>query len=491
MTLKNQVRGGIKWASISMIATRAARLITTVFLARLLAPEVFGLVAITNVTVELIRMLSEFGFGTAYVQRHYSCLEDDRRAANTIFWIGAFTNVSLYLAATAATPLIVSYFQAPEAAPLLRVLFLSLLLSIVGAVPRLDLQKRLQFKSLSLCEISQVCVYTVVAISLAFADAGAWSIIVGDLTSKVVVSVLLFRAAKWRPRFIFDGIIARELFNYGKFIWAFALLSGFGDAMDKLFVGRFYSAADLGVYSMAFVLIMFPVANISGIVNRVTFPLFSKLNHDSEDLREVFRRALAHVAILAFPASIGILAVGPLVVSVLLSPKWLPTIPLMNILTFYGLALALSSITGPVFQAIGKPNTLFYTSILHHATKLALLFALQHRGLTGICFAVLIPMITSSFIAFILVIRYLDLSPMNLCMSLLRPAFAAGLMFFAVRILLPIFEAAESIPKSIELAIAVAVGITVYLGASAATNRSTYQELLESVGAILRGREAA
>jgi O-antigen/teichoic acid export membrane protein len=491
MILKNQVRGGIKWASISMIATRAARLITTVILARLLAPEVFGLVAITNVTVELIRMLSEFGFGTAYVQRHYSCPEDDRRAANTIFWIGAFTNVSLYLAATAATPLIVSYFQAPEAAPLLRVLFLSLLLSIVGAVPRLDLQKRLQFKSLSLCEISQVCVYTVVAVSMAFADAGAWSIIVGDLTSKVVVSVLLFRAAKWRPRFIFDGIIARELFNYGRFIWAFALLSGFGDAMDKLFVGRYYSAADLGVYSMAFVLIMFPVANISGIVNRVTFPLFSKLNHDSENIRDAFRKALDHVAILAFPASIGILAVGPLLVNVLLSPKWLPTIPLINILTFYGLALAISSITGPVFQAIGKPNTLFYTSILHHTTKLALLFALQQHGLTGICFAVLIPMITSSLIAFILVTKYLKLSPINVCMSLLRPAFAAGLMFLAVRILMPIFEAAGSIPKSIELAIAVAVGITVYLGASAATNRATYQEFIESAGAILRGREAA
>lgn len=491
MTLKKQVHGGIKWASISMIATRAARLITTVFLARLLAPEVFGLVAITSVTVELIRMMSDFGFGTAYVQSHYGKPEDDRRAANTVFWIGAFTNVSLYLAATAATPLIASYFQEPKAAPLLRVLFLSLLLSIVGAVPRLDLQKRLQFKSLSICEISQVCIYTVVALSMAFANAGAWSIIIADLSSKVVVVVMLFRAARWKPGFTFDRIIARQLFDYGKFIWAFALLSGFGDAMDKLFVGRYYSSADLGVYSIAFVLIMFPVANISGIVNRVTFPLFSKLNHDNEALRNAFCKALAHVAILAFPASVGLLAVGPLLVSVLLSPKWLPTIPLINILTFYGLALALSSITGPVFQAIGKPNALFYTSILHHSTKLALLFELQHFGLTGVCFSVLIPMITSSLIAFILVTRYLNLSPFNLSMSLLRPAFAAGLMFLAVRVLMPILKEAESIPDSLELVAAVAVGITVYLAASAATNHTTYQEFLESAGEILRGREAA
>lgn len=491
MTLKTQVRGGIKWASISMIATRAARLITTVFLARLLAPEVFGLVAITTVTVELIRMLSEFGFGSAYIHNHYASAEDDCRAANTVFWIGACTNVSLYIVATAATPLIVSYFQAPEAAPLLRVLFLSLLLSIVGAVPRLDLQKRLLFKSLSICEIWQVCVYTVVALSMAFANAGAWSIIIGDLSSKVVVVLLLFRSAKWRPSFTFDKIIARQLFNYGKFIWAFALLSGFGDAMDKLFVGRYYSAADLGVYSMAFVLIMFPVANISGIVNRVTFPLFSKLNHDSEALHDAYCKALSHVAILAFPASVGLLAVGPLLVSVLLSPKWLPAIPLINILTFYGLALALSSITGPVFQAIGKPNALFYTSILHHSIKLALLFALRNHGLTGICFAVLIPMITSSLIAFTLVTRYLKISPVNLGMSLLRPAFAAGLMFLVVRIIMPILKEAGSIPESIELVTAVAVGIAVYLGASAVSNHTTYQEFLESAGAILRGREAA
>jgi len=491
MTLKHQVRGGIKWASISMIATRAARLITTFFLARLLAPEAFGLVAITSITVELIRMMSEFGFGTAYVQRHYSSPEDDRRAANTIFWIGAFINVSLYLVATAATPLIVSCFTAPEAASLLRVLFLSLLLDIVGEVPRLDLQKRLQFKSLSLCEIAQISVYTVVALSMAFADAGAWSIIVGDLISKLVVSVLLFRASKWRPGFMFDGIIARQLFNYGKFVWAFALLSGFGDAMDKLFVGRYYSAADLGVYSMAFVLIMFPVTNISGIVNRVTFPLFSKLSQDRESLRDAFLKALAHVAILAFPVSVGIMAVGPILVSVLLSPKWLPTIPLISILTFYGLALALSSITGPVFQAIGKPNAQFYTSILHHTTKLALLFVFQRNGLTGICYAVLIPMIISSLIAFILVTKFLNLSPVKLCMSLLRPAFAAGLMFLAVRMLSPIFNVSVTIPEIFELAVAVSVGITVYLGLSAATNHSTFQEFIESAGAILRGREAA
>lgn len=490
MTLKHQVRGGIKWASISMITSRAARLLSTFVLARLLTPEAFGLVAITSVTVELIRMLSEFGFGTAYVQRHYDSPEDDRRAANTIFWIGAFINVSLFLAATAATPLFVAYFKAPEAEPLLRVIFLSLLLSIVGAVPRLDLQKRLQFRTLSLCEITQTCVYTAVAISMAFANAGAWSIIIGDLTSKVVIVVLLFRAARWRPGFIFDGGMARQLFNYGKFVWAFVLLSGVGDAMDKLFVGRYYSAANLGVYSMAFVLIMFPVANISGIVNRVTFPLFSKLNQDTEALRKLFRKAHAHVAMIAFPVSIGILAVGPHLVSVLLSPKWLPTIPLINILTFYGLALALCAIIGPVFQAIDKPNALFYTSILHHSTKLGLLFLLQGDGLTGICYAVLIPMIVSSLISMLLVTRYLSLPPMDLCMSLLRPAFAAGLMFLAVRIVLPVLKAAGNISETVELVVAVAVGVTVYLGVSAATNRSTFKEFLESAGAILRGREA-
>ena len=136
-----------------MIATRAARLLSTFVLARLLAPEAFGLVAITNVTVELIRMLSELGFGTAYVQRHYSNPEDERRAANTIFWIGAFCNVSLYVAATAATPLIVSYFKVPQAGPLLRVLLLSILLDIVSTVPSFELLKRMQFKSLSKSQV--------------------------------------------------------------------------------------------------------------------------------------------------------------------------------------------------------------------------------------------------------------------------------------------------------------------------------------------------
>lgn len=472
-----------------MITTRAARLLSTFALARLLAPEAFGLVAITNVTVELIRMLSELGFGTAYVQCHYSSPAVDRIAANTLFWIGAFINVSLYLGATAATPLIVSYFNAPEAASLLRVMFLSLIFDIFSAVPIYDLQKRLQFRALSLCEVSQVCVYTAVAISMAFANAGAWSIIVGDLTSKVVVAVLLFRASGWRPTFTCDGRIARQLFNYGKFVWAVAIVSGFGSAMDRLFVGRYYSASDLGVYSMAFALTMLPVASITGIVNRVTLPLFSKLHQDREALRNVFCKALAHVAILAIPISIGIMLVGPLLVSVILSPKWLPTIPLINILTFCGLALALSSITGPVFQAIGRPNVLFYTSILHYIIKLSLFLALQRHGLKGICYAGLIPMVMSSAIVFLLVRRYLDLSIVDLCMALLRPAFAAGLMLISIRLLIPALKTTGSIPDTVNLVVSVLVGAAVYLGASAAANRSTLRELLESAGAMLRGHQ--
>jgi len=486
MGTESQVQSGVKWISISMLFTRVGRLLTTLILARLLAPELFGIIGMAHVTLEILQTIREMGFGLAYIQRQESNPDQDRLAANTTFWLNGSINFLLFITAFLATPLIGDFFRSQDASNVLRVLCFTFLIDIFIALPSLDLQKQLKFKQLTICEIIQALVYAIASISMALAGFGVWSLVIGQLLSKLVFMLSLWRHTTWRPRWEFSFSMARQLFQFGKYMWAFVLLSGIGDAMDKILVGRFYGEAAMGIYSMAFLLATMPATNITQLVNRLTFPLFSKMQTDLGELRAALQKTISHISVLALPVSLGILVVAPLFVSVVLAEKWAPMVPLLSILCYYGVILAVAAVTGPALKAIGKPQILFYASIIHHTIKVILLFALRDYGPIGICYAVLIPILVSSTIGFIMIQRYLKIGFQELMMPILRPAIAAIVMVLGVRFLMNgTYAVFPAFPEVILLILCILAGAGVYLGVSYYVNRSVITEFAQQLRKML------
>jgi len=491
MSYESEVHGGIKWISISIVLTRVTRVLTTLLLARLLAPEMFGLVGMAHATLEILRTIREMGFGSAYIQRQDQDPDRQLLAANTTFWLGVVVNFALFAIAFGLTPHIAAFFRSSAVEPVLRVMFVTFLLDALSSVPALDLQKKLDFRRLAICEVITSVVYAVVAIAMAVLGAGVWSLVVGTLISSAVYALSLYQVSTWRPKLEFDLRIARELFDYGKYIWAFVLLSGIGEAMDKLIVGRYYGETHLGIYTIAFVLCTFPSKYITSMVNRLTFPLFSKLQSDVKVLKDAVMKSVSHVSILSFPMAIGLLAVAPELVDVLLGSKWTGVLPLINVLAFYGLVLSIAAVTGPAFKAMGKPNVLFYTSVVHHSIKITLLFVFRDQGLIGICYAVFIPILISSLIAFVCIRKLLNCSIAELAIPILRPAVAAALMFIAVRYLGDAVQSGAGLAPILELSLFISAGVIVYIAMSLITNRAVMIEFSNSIVKILHGHRRA
>ena len=149
-SLKTQVHVGIRWTTVSIIFERTTRFITTIVLARLLAPEMFGQIAIANLCIELLGTLRRIGFGAAYIQRKDNPDESSGLAANTMFWTNGFINVLLFVVASLLTPLIAQFFRSMELEQILRVMFLTFIVDALSMVPAMDLQKRLEFKKLNM-----------------------------------------------------------------------------------------------------------------------------------------------------------------------------------------------------------------------------------------------------------------------------------------------------------------------------------------------------
>ncbi len=481
MSDSQQIHLGIKWIGASVAFSQLVRFLTTAVLARLLTPEIFGLVAMAHVAIQLIGVIREVGVGAAYIQRQDRGPEDAAAAANTTFVMSLGINMLLFVLAWFTAPLIVRFFEAAELLAVLRAMFLLFLIDAFDTTPTMILQKRLEFDKTALAEIVASALNAVVAISLAAAGYGVWSLVAGQLSARLARTCLVFVLSGFRPRLLFDQSIARQLFNYGRYLWAFAALSAVGGSLDRLILGRGLGAATLGVYSMAYNLSNLAATHISRLVNQITFPSFARVQHDHADLRRGLHKTIRHVTILSVPIAFGMFAVAHDLILTVYGEKWRAAIPIVEVLAFFGLSLSVSSITGPIFKAIGKPQILLYSSLLHHTLLGVLLFALVGHGAVAIAYAVLIPMLVSAALAYGLTAYYIAFPLRDLLGPLARTGAPAFAMYLAVKAFDARFDAAFDPPIPISLLASVAVGGSVYLMLSALVNRKDLLELFSTL----------
>ncbi|MEA3411743.1 MAG: lipopolysaccharide biosynthesis protein [Pseudomonadota bacterium] len=487
MNHSQKIRFGVKWTAIAMVTTQILRFLTTIVLARLLVPELFGLVAMANTVIHIISVIREFGLGSAYIQRRIRGAEDARLAASTTFYVLCMINAVMFVAAWFLAPLAASFFREAVLVDVFRVLILSLVLDAAITTSGVVLQKDMEFGKYAVTEIIGRLSYSLISISLALLGFGVWSLVFGQLGAQIVRTGISIKLSGWRPAPVFSTEIARELFSFGKYLWGFSILSALGDSLDRIIIGRWLGAGTLGVYGLALNLSKLPATQISRMINRIAFPALSRIQDDKAALRRVFRKTLNHVAPISLPVGLALSATADGLVATLYGENWAGAAPVLEVLAIYGTALSLSGLTGPVFKAIGKPNVLLYTSVLHHTLMAVLLIILARYGIVAIAWAVLIPLLVSSAIAFVLVARYLDLQARDLLEPLLRSGSAALIMYLTIQAL-EWFVGPAKLSSPLLFLACIGVGMLSYLLASLITNRAVMHEVTVSFREVMLAR---
>ena len=464
--------------------------VSTMVLARLLTPEMFGLVAMANVALMLMASLRDVGLGQAYVQREMGSPEELRLAANTTFYLMLFTNAVLFVLAASLAPLVGRFFENPEVVPLLRAITLIFLLEGLISGPSMVLRRRLDFRRLGYAEIGASLASATVAISLAILGFKAWSLVWGQVAGRVVEGSALYWLSGWRPRFEFSSKLARELFGFGKHLWAFSILSAVGGVLDRAIVGRTLGAASLGIYHMGSNLANLPAQQISFLVNRITFPALARMQGDPARMAAALRKALAHVSIVTLPVTAGLIVAGPQLIGTVYGPRWEAAVPVLQVLALFGMTLSISSVTGPIFQAMGRPQVLLFTSIFHQLVYVGLLLWWGRYGIQGILWAVVVPVQLSAVIAFVLVLRYLKVSFVWIFGPCLRAATAAFGMFAALWMVRLFLEATQLL-LPIQLVVLAILGVAIYVGLSFLFNGVASREFVDTVRKTIRPDTAA
>ena len=351
MNLLGQLGRGAAWTYGGMAISGGLQVFVVAATARLFAPEVFGLMAMANVVLRFGNYFAQMGVGRALIQRADIDDEDVRAAFTSTTLLGALATIAI----TAIAPLGAAYYQTESVVPVLRCLAWMFLISGLGATSRALLQRRLLFRATSAIDVASYAFgYAIPALVLGANGFGVWSLVAGVLGQTVVstsASLLLTRhplapMLRWGPH--------ARLLRFGASVSGISVLEFLGSSLDTLVVGRFGTAAQLGLYNRAFMLASLPSHQANQGIARVLFPVLSSGRSDPAAFSYALGVATTSAIRLVIPLGIGMGLAAPEIVRVVLGDSWIQAIPLFAILAPTLAIDVLGTFPGQALDAVGR-----------------------------------------------------------------------------------------------------------------------------------------
>ncbi len=473
MNLKEQTIKAFMWVTSARAVSQAFSWIVTILLARVLLPADFGLIALAWVIVGFLDLINELGIGAAIVQKKDLTADD----ADTMFWVSAAAGGLYYAAAWGLAPLVAWFFGKEELTALIRVLSLTVIFGGLRTIPFNLLTKDLAFSKRSIAESAGVVTGGGVSVGLALSGYGVWSLVTGTLIQQALLSLLVFAFSAYRPRLCFAVERARGLLRFGATIMSSRILWYAYNSSDSLIVGKLLGEQSLGYYSMAVQLSMLPVQKITGIVNQVAFPVFSKLQGQDAELTTYFLKITRFVALLTFPAMMGLFLVSDSLINVLLTDKWLPAVGIFKLLCVVGALKSIDTIIPNLLMAKGKAAMIVRYTTINILVLPAAFFLGAHWGLTGLGYAWLATYPIVSTYVYSHGLREAGVS-FGQYLSNLRPAVMASLVM-AIGVL--VFQTADGLwyGRNVYVTIlgACVVGAAAYLACLASFHQDVVSEV--------------
>jgi lipopolysaccharide exporter len=424
---QNKVYSGSVFMLITRLSIKSIGLVSSIFLARLLTPEDFGVVAITVAIYAFIELFGALALGTALIQQKSNNLDDYNSAWTFNVLFGFFAAISL----TFLAPLVADFYQDQRLQQVLYVLAFVSVFSGFHNIGVIDFQRNMNFRKELQLQLVPKVISFVVTLSLAFALRNYWALVLGVLCNQLVVTVYSFMMHPMRPRVCFKSF--NKLFKFSRWLLLNNVVHFINDKVSQLMVGKLLSPTALGFLSLSKEIGQLPSTHIAFPISKATFPVYSRFQDNPVELKKAYLNTVALTASLTIPSSIGIAMVAPLLVAVLLGEQWLSMVPLLQLLALANMFFSVTSNNSYVYLAAGKPNISFYINLSRLAVFFALFIPLlEANGLIGIGQARLGSTLLMVLIIQAIVIRFLKLPIRDLLTAFIRPVLAGLIMALAV-----------------------------------------------------------
>lgn len=379
--LATKAKKSLQWSALERFLTQGIQLAITLYLARLLGPTAFGLVGMLAVFIAIANVFVDSGFTSALIRK------TDRTESDlvTAFYYNIGMAALCYLALYVSAPFVADFYQQQELQTLLRVLGLTVLISSFTLIPRVKLNVAMDFKTQAKISVLSVLISGPTAIILAINGYGVWALVTQTLLNASCATLLFNVFSPWLPRGCITKNSFSYLFSYGSKLLLSGLLDVTYNNLYQIIIGKKFSPAVVGQFSQANQLASVPTTTLTGIIQRVTFPLFSQLQDDPDRMANAYRKTLKLSALVIFPLIVGLGLIAKPLLTSLLGEQWQGTAGLLTVLCFGYMLYPIHSINLNLLQVTGRSDLFLKLEVIKKIIGVTVLLISIPYGVLAMC----------------------------------------------------------------------------------------------------------
>lgn len=465
MTLKHRTFSAVRWTTAAAVVRALLQLGQVSVLARLLAPDAYGLMAMIAVVLGFATVFTDMGVNSAYVQRQDVTPEQ----RSSLFWLNTAIGSGLTLFVLSCSSLIAGFFGDERLTPLLMLASSTFVITALGQQVKITAEKALEFRPVALIEMISAGAGFIAAVIAAYAGWGVYALILGGIVNAAAVTFLawLFLAQGWRPMWRFQLADVRSFLGFGGALVANNIVNEFNRSVDLLLGGRMLAASALGLYSLPRQVLFQIQGLVNPIITRVGFPLIAQVQGDIPKVRSIYLKTLNMTAATNAPLYVGIAFFASEVVSIMLGDKWLAATDLLRLLAVWGFLRSTGNPVGSLLLGMGRANLALKWNLAMLCLVPPILWMGSHYGTLGLAWSLLwftVMMFIPGW--YVLVRPICNAGLLEYSIAALRP------LLIAVMAIAPVYFITLSMTNVyLHMSIAVLISAPLYLGLSFFLNR--------------------
>lgn len=360
MSLQKRAASGLIWTFLEQFSLQGINFLISVILARILMPEEFGIIGMISVLLAIGLALKESGVMSSLIRTR----DPDENDYSTVFYTNLVASVVIYLMIFLSAPAIAAFFDKPELINITRALTLKIVINAFVSIQNARLVKAMNFKKQLVINLPAVILGGVAGVVFAQMGMGVWSLVYMNLLQEFFAAIFLWLSSDWYPRLIFSKEKFRVHFYFGYKMALSTLINALFDNIYNIIIGKYFSAQQLGYYTRAQTTRQLPIANVSAALNKVTFPMFAEMQHDTVKLKDAYKRLMQQVLFWIAPMMVGAVVVAEPLFKFLFTDKWLPAVPYFQILCLAGIMFPVNNYNLNILTVKGRSDLFLRLEII-------------------------------------------------------------------------------------------------------------------------------
>ena len=474
-TVKNFI-----WRFAERCGAQGVSFIVSIVLARLLEPSVYGTIALVTVFTTILQVFVDSGLGTALIQKK----DADDLDFSSVFYFNFTVCLVLYFGMFVSAPYIAKFYGDETLVPVIKVISLTLVISGVKNIQQAYVSRNMLFKRFFFSTIGGTIASAFVGIFMAYIGMGVWALVAQQLSNATIDTIILWVTVKWKPKRMFSWKRLKELLSYGWKLLVSALLETVYNNLRNLVIGKLYSSADLAYYNQGDKFPKLIVTNINTSIDSVLLPTMASAQDDSARVKNMTRRAIKTSTYIMAPLMIGLVFCANTIVELVLTEKWLPCVPFLQIFCITYMFYPVHTANLNAIKAMGKSDIFLKLEIIKKIVGMALLLSTMWFGVMAMAYSLLVSCVLNQIINSWPNKKLLNYGYLEQLRDILPGILLALFMGICVYFV-------SFLPISIYLLLVmqVVLGATIYIGISAILKLDAFEYLWNTVKEIVEKKK--